>query len=464
MTWILALRTLMSRPVRTAVLMAGFGLGVAVTAALLGVAAVILEQARTPELSGGGDVIIDGASGRLANAKLLLSVLQNDRPLASRVAAAAPIERGTLYLVDNEGATAVRARGGIPSLERAMGDPETASISTWIDTPGDAAWARAGLDDVLREMDRFHKIPDVNRWAESWAEWLYFNARTGDAGFYLSFIAGPHRPSGRRQVGVRLQLEHSGGMTSYSDSMEIDSGVLLQSAPNLTLGRNQVQLSGFDYRIRLDLPAEQGSGRATGELVLHAAPGRFLPPLALRGAGGWISGYVVPVMAGSWQGSLVAQGRTVQFDDAAGYHDHNWGFWEGVTWQWGQVQGSGLSFVYGRVRPPAAVADPDRVPAFLMVLGRDGPVGHSLDVTITEIDRVDEGAPRRILVRGESEAFDVAIEIDSITSTVRSRLGAEESNLQFLQMRGEAHVTGAIRGDPIEFSAPASAETFRTNR
>ena len=53
------------------------------------------------------------------------------------------------------------------------------------------------------------------------------------------------------------------------------------------------------------------------------------------------------------------------FDGGTGYHDHNWGFWQGVSWQWGQVQGEGLSFVYGRVYPPADAADPSRIPAFL---------------------------------------------------------------------------------------------------
>src|SRR5262245_63864564 len=120
MTFLLALRSLASRPVRTAVLAGGFGLGVAVMAALLGVAAVILQQARTPELVGGGDVIVDGATGRVSNPKFALSALLEGGSLASRVAAATPIERTTLYLIDDRGrATLIRARGGIPSLERA---------------------------------------------------------------------------------------------------------------------------------------------------------------------------------------------------------------------------------------------------------------------------------------------------------------------------------------------------------
>ena len=46
----LAIRSLAVRPIRTIVLACGFGLGIAVMAALLGVGDVILEQARAPEL------------------------------------------------------------------------------------------------------------------------------------------------------------------------------------------------------------------------------------------------------------------------------------------------------------------------------------------------------------------------------------------------------------------------------
>src|SRR5262245_43970070 len=161
MTFLLALRSLASRPVRTAVLAGGFGLGVAVMAALLGVAAVILEQARAPELVGGGDVIIDGASGRLSNAKFALSAVLGDSAFASKITAAAPVERATLYLIDDRGSTVIKARGGIPSLERALGDPEIASVASWVDAPADRAWAHPRTEEVLREIDRFHRIPLV---------------------------------------------------------------------------------------------------------------------------------------------------------------------------------------------------------------------------------------------------------------------------------------------------------------
>ena len=69
----LALRSLIAHPVRSAVLAGGFGLGVGVMAILLGVGEVILEQAQSPALVGGGDVVLSGAAGQIPAAKWVLS-------------------------------------------------------------------------------------------------------------------------------------------------------------------------------------------------------------------------------------------------------------------------------------------------------------------------------------------------------------------------------------------------------
>jgi hypothetical protein len=311
-------------------------------------------------------------------------------------------------------------------------------------------------------MDRFHPIPDVPARAASWAEWLYFNGQAGAARFYLTFLAGPRAPSGKRIVGVRLQLEQDGRMTSYAESSEIDEASLLASAPDLTIGANSVRLDGQVYRIVLDLPAQQGGGRATAQIAIHATPGGSLPPIAIRGTGGWVSGYTVPVMSGKLEGSIRTGGGEVTLAGGTGYHDHNWGFWEGVRWQWGQVQGNGLSFVYGRVYPPADAADASRIPGFLAALGPDGPVGYTTDVTIEETNDPATLRPRRILIRGRSESLsltmDLAIEQET---TTRMQDGLFGSGLDFLQLRATYKVSGQAGDRQVDFSAPGSAETFR---
>ena len=210
----LAFRSLTAHPVRSAVLAAGFGVGVAVMAILLGIASIVLEQAQSPALVGGGDVNI-----RLSLAVppriVLAGTLQSDA-LRPRVRAAAASHTTDLFLIHNGRSTRVAARGGIPSVERELGDPEVAAIGAWRDTPEDSAWTRESPEKVLRQIDRFHGVPDVPEWSDSWAEWLYFNGRSSDARFYLTFMVGPRSKPGTRVASVRLQIERNGQMQSFS--------------------------------------------------------------------------------------------------------------------------------------------------------------------------------------------------------------------------------------------------------
>ncbi len=442
----LAWKTLVAHPVRTAVLGAGFGLGVSVMATLLGVGEVVLVQARAPALAGGGDLVISGVTGQVTSARFVLGAV-------SKTAIASPRRRAELFLVRPGAVVPVRARGGIPSLERALGDPETAGARSWTDAPADAAWSSPDPADVLRAMDRFHAVPDVPARAGSWAEWLYFKGQSGPVQFYLTFLVGPKRADGRRTAGVRLQLDRGGRVTTYGESDAVDEARLLAAAPEVTIGRSRVRLEGLRYHVTLDLNG------AAGEIFIEATPGRSLAPLAIRGAGGWVSGYVVPVMSGALSGSLFVGGARVALE-GTGYHDHNWGFWEGVSWRWGQVQHEGLSYVYGRVYPPADADDPERIPGFLIALGPEGPVGYATRVTIEETNDPSTGRPRRILVRGRGATIDLRMDI-TIENAIVTSGGALASGPDFLQLRSRYHVTGRAGGQSIDFTAPGAAETFR---
>ena len=468
----LALRSLSTRPVRTIILACGFGLGVAVMAILLGIGEVILDQARSPALQGGGDVVISGAFGAVDSARLVLSSVLGAGNIRARVRAMSPSKHSTLYLITPKRTWVVTARGGVPSLEKAIGDPETGGRAGWIDAPSDRAWAAPDAGDVLRTLDRFHPPPDVPEFAASWAEWLYFNGRTADGPrFYLTFLVGPSTRPGKRSAVVRLQLEREGKTTNYSTTGEVDEQTVLAGAPDLDVGDSHVRLAGLRYRIALQLTAERNAGtastagnrasRLTGNLTLDAAPGRSLPPTVMHGARGWLSGYVVPVLSGTIRGALDIDGHTVPLDNMSGYHDHNWGFWQGVRWQWGQVAHDDLSFVYGRVFPPANVADPERVPGFLGVLGPDGPLGVSTDVSIVERDA--GGRPQQVDITARGNGVDVRLVL-SVDRAIRSDLQAASTAgalTDFLQLSGVYRVTGHAGDRRIDFTAQGAAETFR---
>jgi hypothetical protein len=451
---------LTAHPVRTAVLAAGFGVGVAVMAILLGVAEIVLDQARSPALVGGGDVLIH--LDQAVPARMVLSgTLQADQ-LRGRIRATSPWHTASLFLFHDTRSVRVDARGGIPSLERAMGDSEVASSSVWRNTGDDVAWTQSTPESVLRQIDRFHPIPDAPEWQSSWAEWLYFNGRARDARFYLTFLVGPKQPDGSRSAGVRLQLDRNGHVENFNAPGNLSEADALR-APELSIGRNRVTLNGLRYVIDLDLRGEAGRA-ARGRISIEASPGRLVPPIEIGGARGWRTGYVVPVMSGRLDGALDVAGERIPFDGGAGYHDHNWGFWQGVSWQWGQVQQGDLSLIFGRVFPPPEAADPDRIPGFIGALGPDGPLGYATNVKIAE-ENNDRGQPRTIMVSGRSPLLDVHLRFDvgSVVST-RMAQGPLANGVNFLQMRGQYTVTGQAGERTLEFTAPGSAETFRESK
>ena len=454
----LALRSLTAHPVRSAVLAAGFGVGVAVMAILLGVAAIVLEQAQSPALVGGGDVLIRLSAS--VPARMMLAGTLQSRALQPRLEAASPFQTDALFLFHGGRVSRVEARGGIPSLERMLGDPETSQIEAWRDAPSDRSWTSQSSSAVLRQIDRFHPVPDVPRWNGSWAEWLYFNGRSEDARFYLTFMVGSHVANDRRSAGVRLQLERHGKMESFTGAADIGDADAL-SAPDLTIGPSRVRLDDLTYLIHLDLVTTRGE-RVRGDIRLTAAPGKLVPPIEISGRDGWRTGYVVPVMQGALDGSLDIDGTVVSLAGGSGYHDHNWGFWEGVSWQWGQGQSGDVSLLYGRVFAPPEAADPDRIPGFVGILGPDGPLGYATDVRIDEQDDRD-GRPQRISVSGHSASLDVTARFD-VASVVRTvSQGAFANRGDFLQLRGQYTVRGTAGDRPVQFTAPGAAETFRMN-
>jgi hypothetical protein len=246
---------------------------------------------------------------------------------------------------------------------------------------------------------------------------------------------------------------------NFETNTEIDEHAV-RMAPDLTIGRNSVRLHGVNYEISVDL--RDNSGRAaSGTLVITPRPESLLPPIEVHGAAGWRSGYVVPVMSGSVEGTLTVDGAAVDFAGGAGYHDHNWGHWRGVSWQWGQVQHADTSFVYGRIFPPRDAADPSRMPGFMAAIGADGLVGYATNVTIDETSDADN-RPRQIVVRGRGERVDLTFRFD-VENAVVTRMNEFllASGMDFLQMRGEYAASGQIGDLTVQFTAPGSAETFR---
>ena len=104
------------------------------------------------------------------------------------------------------------------------------------------------------------------------------------------------------------------------------------------------------------------------------------------------------------------------------------------------------------------------------IVGPSGPLAYTTDVTIAETND-ERGQPRTITVTGRGNQVDLQLRfhVESMvtrpgaTTATRDAAGLDTlaNRLDFFQLRGTYTVTGRAADQPVNFSAPGSAETFR---
>ncbi|HET9002679.1 MAG TPA: hypothetical protein VFN39_01640, partial [Gemmatimonadaceae bacterium] len=171
-------------------------------------------------------------------------------------------------------------------------------------------------------------------------------------------------------------------------------------------------------------------------------------------------------------GRICARSGCERFDGAQSYHDHNWGVWQGVTWEWGAARAGSYTFLYGRVDPPGS----DRGALFLYLvdslgfraLFRPSSISYE-DARTIQVDGRTVRVPataRMIDVRGDDTLrVDLAIE-DAIGTDMRR--GAERGGHTasaalpyFIQMKGTARLSGRVGGQPVAGTGSGFFETYR---
>jgi hypothetical protein len=214
-------------------------------------------------------------------------------------------------------------------------------------------------------------------------------------------------------------------------------------------------------------------------LRVHPAPFAYFPGVAM-GSGGFVSGYTVPALRASASGTLCVGKDCEILTDAQSYHDHNWGVWRGVTWDWGASRAGQYTFLYGRVYSPDSAASVPPVLVYLIDSLGFRAVFRPKLVSYEDGRTIQAGAttlrvPSRawfLDVRGDDTLrVDIAVE-DAIATDTRPRpaekegergdpLGSEKSHPYFIQMKGTARISGRIEGVPLSGIGTGFFETYR---
>ena len=377
MITLLALRNFVLRPWRSLFLLLGYSLGVAVMIVLLSIGEALVTQAREERLVGGGQVTVlpegidvevmktGGLGGMffsIDHARFIYRQLLASPRLARWVSAAAPqIDGKLLYLRAADGREyAVRADGEIPSLSAAVGAGPQIAGGQWADDDLDRRWREPTTAELRHDIDHFHLPPANARLDSTWGEWHYFNVFSADRRrwAYISFIVGGRIPAGPWGGQVLVTLHEVGRPPRRFVAASASSNVRFStSRADLTIGASSVRvLPDGRYAVRARALGERGSGAVDIDLIVAPSPGAYFPGAALS-SGEVVSGYVVPALRADATGRICVRGqRCEQLENVQGYHDHNWGVWRGVSWEWGAARAGQYALLYGRVQPPNDVS------------------------------------------------------------------------------------------------------------
>ncbi len=486
--FLLAARTLQTRPRRTLVLLLGYGLGVAVMIALLAVGDALLLQAQDRDVVAGGDLVLVPAgldpevlkTGAVTamflaipNARFLVRQLLLGPRYAEAVAAASPEMIDKLAYVRIRGEVhAARASGTLPSAARAVHSALAIADPGWQDREDDRAWLEPAPQDLLAGIDRFHEPPSGPD-GRTWAEWWYFNFAGPDGLYgYVSLIADRER-----RVHVSVTVHGPDGRVLRFG--ETHTGTILPFAgPVIAAGPHRIELRDGVYRVRI-APMGPTPDLFTADLLVAPTPGWFLPPFEQQ-SGTFRSGYVVPALRAAVTGTIVL-GRQAHRIDGIGYHDHNWGVWQDVTWEWGTTSSPDYALLTGLVRHATVREQEMLVTVYGHAGGRAGVLGvlrGSAPVASDwkpgpRVGTIRLRVPGRLRYRAANDAgdrLDVEIVADSIVATpldvgasgaaAREAADTRSARAVFLQIRGRYSVTGTVGGRSVRFSSPGFAETF----
>ena len=493
----LALRNLVLRPWRTLLLLGGFGLGVGVMITLLSIGDAMVTQARDEKLVGGGDVTVlpegvdlellktGGVGGMwfsVPNARFVaLQVLGNPRHEALVAAAAPQVEGKLTYLRTRDGREiAVRATGEVPSATRAVGAAPAIAEGTWEDDALDRRWLRPTPSELRHDIDRFHETPPGAGDRDSWAEWHYFNVVSADRKrwAFLTFILGGDVPTGEWGGQLLLTL-HEAGRPARRYSRLVPRTNVRYGTRDADLRFDDASVTLRDdgtYRVQARIPAEDGGTPARVDLVFAPEARGYFPGTSL-GSGTFVSGYVVAGLRATAEGSVCAGAWCERFAGAQAYHDHNWGTWRGVTWDWGSARAGDVSLLYGRVAAPDSMAA--RTAMFVYVVDslgflavfRPPEVRYEDGRTATVGGRTIRVPSRALMVDtrgGDSLRVELEVEEAAVTDMRRGLVERGEAagaaglaRPYFVQMKGRATVRARVGGRTVGGSGTGFFETYR---
>ena len=474
----LAFRHLWVRKARSLFLLFGFALGVGVMVVLLSVGEAMLDQSRDVSLVGGGEVTVlpqgidieamrTGGTGgmffAIDRARFLTRQTLGGRRNADIVRAVSPAIEGKLIYLCKAAPVcrpvAVRAGGEIPVAPTAVGASLDVIHGAWAGLAG-----RLGLRRAL--------APAALRRARSLSH-------SSAPRFHLGGVAVLQRGRRRRM---------SGGTSRISSAEKWPAGrwggrvLVTHRRADGRYERFTGEAPGTPWHVRHHArrPRHRREPRAPARWGLFAACHRAwrrwtqwrstsrcaLPRTATSLRSSFARRPCSPATScrrspASASGTICVERRCKAFTGAAAYHDHNWGVWRDVTWEWGAAQGRRASILYGGVYSRDSTGSPFFL-ALLDSLGvrqilRFDAIRYRGSQPATGLSHAL--APQAFALTASRVADTVHLDVD-VSDALASGMGVGGMRRAFLQMRGGFRLTGRLGGEAVADTGMGFFETY----
>jgi hypothetical protein len=465
--WLLLRRTLRERPKRTMLFLLGYALATAVMITLLAVGEAVLIQAQDKDLLGGGDIIlvpqgidveslkVGGVSAlyfSIPQARFITRQLLGSSRFQNEISEISPyIFSKLLYLRNQKGQMEpVFGSGSIPDQEQKVKEIRL----PWQNSAEDNEWLHPEAQGFYHDIDRFHLPSKQVRDLDRWAEWHYFNFESPDFYGYLSFMVAGDLLAGKANWIVSLQMVERNDYHKYSTILPADPSQIPSQKVDYSVGKSSIRFLRDHYQITLDF---KDTVPVTAELKYYPVHNLYFPPTFIAKSDGFESGYVIPAIRGSYYGTLKVGSRSYNFEDIHGYHDHNWGIWQRIEWNWGHAYSDEYAIFFGEIFLNgkskglyAAVFDRS---GFLSIFRPD-------QIRFSEVEKRPEGIQVPMKLEMEAQKPFTSFKMTGSAKSLIANPLLDPDGLYFIQYKMNYDVTLRIDGKTVQFPATGNAETY----
>jgi hypothetical protein len=346
---------------------------------------------------------------------------------------------------------------------------------------------RYPLARVVERCDFWRRSPATVGGRGGHKEWTYFCILTDEVDLIVNlsimdYPAFPGSAPGRAEQARIALLARTPDGRWHGDVEMCDSNLVTLHAGRIDsrFGRSTLAFANGGYHLNAQLATRSVGARIALRPIARPAITRSVP-LGLHEPMQWL---VVPRLEAT--GEVVIGQVRYPFRSSAAYHDHNWGrfsWGEDFAWEWGVVLAGPTipwSLVYYRITDRGRQQvisqgvllwhgdrhcrtfrdrELDVCNSGLLRLGRCLRVPRIMSLAIpgTSAD-----IPRRFEVeaRGGDDALDIAVVLEN-GAQIGVPNDTDDGLTLISECRGQAHVSGRIRGDAVQFEGPSVVEFNR---